>query len=255
MKSQSDNVPGAHRSGGGNSALSSVLQHANLPEDPEVGILRRQGGVWDWDEHRATYELAAKHVMPLVKDLRSLPGLKGAIARGLFSVATSADEDHFSIRAIHEEPAVYKWPTVPSAANSADVVMIGAFLGAARDDESLLEPHDIPLAVERALVIRRNVPVLMFMVTEHGLAAQRFELRVEFFNRLLVRGILVNASEHDVQLSRRITVLSPQDLAARFKAVFRAAGFGSRHSVWAAVRRAVRLLSAAPVVPTKRRSP
>jgi len=233
---------------------SSVLQHANLPEDPEVGILRRQNGVWEWDEHRVTYELAARHAMTLVKDLRALPGLNGAVARGLFSVATSTDEDHFSIRTSDEEPDVYKWPTVPTAENSKDVVLIGAFLGAACSDESLLEPQDIPLAAQRALLIGRNVPVLMFMVTQHGLAAQRFELQADFFHRLLTRGMLVEASEHDVLLSRRITVLSPQDLTARFKEIFLATGFGGRQSsVLAAVRRVARLLGSAPVV-SKRRS-
>src|SRR5262245_5102843 len=217
MKLPSADGPGAQRPVGGGPVGSSVLQHANLPEDPEVGTLRRQDGVWEWDEHRVTYELAAKHAMTLVKDLRTLSGLTGALARGLFSVATSTDEDHFSIRTSDEEPDVYKWPTVPTAENSKDVVLIGAFLGADRGDETLLEPQDIPLAAQRALLIGRNVPVLMFMVTRHGLAAQRFELRADFFLRLRARGMLLEASERDVLLSRRITVLSPQDLIARFK--------------------------------------
>jgi hypothetical protein len=227
---------------------SSVVQHANLPEDPDVGTLRRQGGVWDWDEHRATYELAAHRAMRLVENLDALPGVDGAIARGLFAVATSTDEDHFSIRAIGGEPGVYKWPTVPSAADSKDVVLIGAFLGAARRDANLLEPQDIPLAVQRALVIRRNVPVLMLMVTESGLAAQRFALRADFFQRLLTHGAPVDASERDIQLSRRITILSPPQLPGRFKEVFVTAGFRSRHSpVTTAVRRVIDLLNGAAV--------
>lgn len=250
---QSDGSPGAPRPGGSAHVVSSVLQHANLPEDPAVGTLRRLGGVWDWDEHRAAYELAARQVLPLIKDLRSLPGLQGAIARGLFAVASSTDEDHFSIRAVGEEPAVYKWPTVPSAANSRDVILIGAFLGAARGDENLLEPQDIPLATHRALSLRRNVPVLMLMVTADGLAAQRFELRADFFQRLLAQETLLDASERDVHMSRRITVLSAEDLTGRFKEIFVDAGFRPHHSpVAAAVRRVIRLLNAAPVVPKRR---
>jgi len=231
---------------------SSVVQHANLPEDPDIGTLRRQGGVWEWDEHRATYELAAQQAMRLVKDLRVLPGLEGAVARGLFAVATSTDEDHFSIRAVDGETGVYKWPTVPSAADSKDVVLIGAFLGAARRHANLLEPQDVPLAVQRALVIRRNVPVLMLMVTESGLAAQRFALRADFFQHLLAQDTLLDASERHIQLSRRITVLSPPQLPGRFKEVFVTAGFRPRHSpVTAAVRRVIDLLNGAPAVPKR----
>jgi hypothetical protein len=199
---------------------SSILDHANLPEDPEVGRLHRQGDVWDWDEHRSSYELAARRAMALVGDLNTLQGLAGAIARGLFGVATSADEDHFAVRTTGGESGVYKWPTVPSAEESRNVVVVGAFLGAKPDGESILEPQDIPIAVRRALILQRNVPVLIFMVAERGLMSQRFQLRPDFFARLMSKGSALDASQNDVHLTRRILLLAPKDLTARFKELF-----------------------------------
>jgi len=185
-----------------------------------VGRLRRQGNVWDWDEHRSSYELAARRAMALVRDLNTLQGLEGAIARGLFAVATSADEDHFAVRTAAGESGVYKWPTVPSAEESRDVVVVGAFLGAKRDGESILEPQDIPMAVQRALILQRNVPVLAFTIAARGLMSQRFQLRSEFFERLLSKGAALDASPGDVDLTPRTLLLAPKDLSARFKELF-----------------------------------
>lgn len=195
----------------------SILDHADLPEDHEVGRLRRNDGVWDWDEHRATYDLAASRSMALFRDLRSLNGFEGAIARGLFSIATSIDEDHFAIRLQDGESYAYKWPTVPPAEESIDVALVGAFLGARRQDEVLLEPQDIPLAAKRALVIRRNVPVLICIVGEEGFMGRRFQLRPAFFARLMDELFPPEASEADVELSPWVRLLTLDELAARFK--------------------------------------
>ena len=206
-----------------------------------MGRLRRQGNVWDWDEHRAGYELAARRAMTLVGDLKTLRGLEGAFARGLFAVATSADEDHFAVRTAAGESGVYKWPTVPSAEESRDVVVIGAFLGAKRDGESVLEPEDIPMAVRRALILQRNVPVLAFMIGERGLMSQRFQLRPESFERLLSKGSALDASPDDVHLTPRLLLLAPKDLSARFKDLFlqlNASARGGRYAWLQFVRRA-----------------
>jgi hypothetical protein len=231
---------GSRSSGHTDRPSSSILDHANLPEDPEVGRLRRQGDVWDWDEHRSSYELAARRAMPLARDLKTLQGLEGAIARGLFAVATSADEDHFAVRRAGGESGVYKWPTVPSAEESRDVVAVGAFLGAKRDGESILEPQDIPMAVRRALILQHNVPVLAFMIAERGLMSQRFQLHPEFFERLMSKGSALDASQDDVHLTQRILLLAPKDLTARFKELFLQLGTHARgRRAWIAfVRRA-----------------
>jgi hypothetical protein len=213
----------------------SILDHDALPEDHEVGRLRRDGGVWDWDEHRATYDLAASRAMALFDDLRSLAGLQGAIARGLFSVATSSDEDHFAIRVQCGQSYAYKWPTVPPAEESTDVVLVGAFLGARQQDEVLLEPRDIPLAVERAFVIQRNVPVLICIVSEEGLLGKRFQLTPAFFDRLMADRAPLNASEADVQLSRWVRLLKLDELAARFKDLATQCNGPSRRGPWRAV--------------------
>ncbi len=196
---------------------SSILDHDALPEDHEVGRLRRDGGVWEWDEHRATYELAASRAMALFDDLRSVPGLEAAIARGLFSIATSSDEDHFAIRVERGQSCAYKWPTVPRAEDSVDVALVGAFLGARREDDTLLEPRDIPLAVERALVIRRNVPVLICIINTEGLAAQRFQLATALFDRLMMDCVPSDIAETDIELSPWVRLLMRDELAARFK--------------------------------------
>jgi hypothetical protein len=203
--------------GGRDAGSSSILTHGDLPEDHDVGRLRREGGIWDWDEHRATYDLAARRAMALLDELRSMAGMEGAIARGLFSVATSTDEDHFAVRLNHGRSDVYKWPTVPPAEESKDVVLVGAFLGARRRAEGLLEPQDIPLAVRRALTIQRNVPVLILVVTQEGLVGRRFRLRPEFFARLIAAGDRLDASEADVELSACATLLTRQEVSARFK--------------------------------------
>lgn len=217
-RTQTAKAPTLHSAAESSAApRTSVLDYGNLTEDPEVGVLRRQGGVWDWDEHRATYELAAQRAMGLVGDLRSLAGLDGAIARGLFSIAASCDEDHFAVRLVDGGNAAYKWPTVPSAEESKDVVVIGAFLGARHPSEGILEPQDIPLAVRRALVIGRNVPVLIFLVSERGLLARRFQLIDAFFDRLLSSCTVLDASEDDVHLSRCVELLPPAELPGRFK--------------------------------------
>lgn len=155
--------------------------------------------------------------MVLFDDLRSVDGLEAAIARGLFSVATSSDEDHFAIRAQRGQSSAYKWPTVPPAEDSMDVALVGAFLGARRQHEALLEPQDIPLAVKRALLIRRNVPVLIYIVSEEGLVGRRFQLRPAFFTRLMADLEVADASETDVELSRWVRLLAVDELAARFK--------------------------------------
>ena len=196
---------------------SSIVDHADLPEDHEVGRLRRDAGVWDWDEHRATYDLAASRSMVLFNDLGSLTGFEAAIARGLFSVATSSDEDHFAIRLQNGESYAYKWPTVPPAEDSIDVALVGAFLGARRQDEMLLEPQDIPLAAKRALVIRRNVPVLICIVSEEGLMGRRFQLKPAFFARLMDDSLPPEASEADIELSPWVQLSTLDELAARFK--------------------------------------
>jgi hypothetical protein len=196
---------------------SSFLEHGNLPENPEVGRLRRDGGVWDWDEHRANYDLAARRAMAVLGDLDAVAGAEGAIARGLFAVATSNDEDHFAVRMTGGQGNVYKWPTVPSAEESTDVVLVGAFLGARPRGEKILEPQDIPLAVRRALIIGRNVPVLICAITEDGLVGRRFALRRDFFARLMAGGRPLEATEVDVEMSRWVTLLAPHEVAARFK--------------------------------------
>lgn len=196
---------------------SSILDHGTLPEDHEVGRLRRELGVWDWDEHREVYDRAAARAMVLFEDLGSVAGLEGAIARGLFSVATSSEEDHFAIRVQDGRTEAYKWPTVPPPEDSEDVVVIGAFLGARRRDDVLLEPRDLPLAVERARVIGRNVPVLICIVNDEGLLGQRFQLMPALFERLMSGVAPDEVSEADVELSRWTLLLAFDDLAARFK--------------------------------------
>jgi hypothetical protein len=196
---------------------SSIVDHDRLPEDREVGRLRRDRGVWDWDEHRETYDRAARRAMALLEELSATAGLDGAIARGLFSIATSSDEDHFAIRLTQGQTGVYKWPTVPSAEESRDVILVGAFLGARERTEQLLEPSDIPLAVQRALVIGRNVPVLICVVTADGLLARRFRLRREFFERLMSHGTPLPAAEPEIELGRWATLLGPDELSARFR--------------------------------------
>jgi hypothetical protein len=217
MTSSVGRTPEKSARDGRDAGSSSILAHGDLPEDHAVGRLHREGGIWDWDEHRATYDLAAKRAMVLLDDLRSMAGMEGAIARGLFSIATSSDEDHFAVRMNHGRSDVYKWPTVPPAEESKDVVLVGAFLGARRRAQGLLEPQDIPLAVRRALIINRNVPVLILVVTEEGLVGRRFQLRPEFFARLIAAGDPLDASEADVELSAGATLLTRPEVSARFK--------------------------------------
>lgn len=228
MTSTPERMNRSNRGDGRDCRSASILQHDRLPEDHAVGCLHRDGGIWDWDEHRATYDLAAGQAMALFDDLRSVPGIPGAIARGLFYVATSSDEDHFAVRVSDGRGGAYNWPTVPSAEQSKDVVLVGAFLAAKRRGEPLLDPHDIPLAVRRARIIGRNVPVLIFAVTEDGLRGRRFQLRPRLFARLLASSGPVDASEADIELSRWITLLAPAQLSARFEEIADRQGWRQR---------------------------